>query len=114
MKKFVITLSVGSRKFWYSIEYFTNGCNRIFSRYFASAHFFDSVESAMSEFNQMSLEDRSSLLNQLKTTHGFTSAEFYTYKITIQQIHLSDVMELDNVQSSMVRWIELLETKIAT
>lgn len=103
MKKYIIVLNVGSKKFFYSIEYLTNECQRLFSRYFAAAHFFDSVESTKEEFSSISKEDKSYLLMRVKESGQFTEEQLQHYRITIQQIDLSEISLLDGVQQSLIQ-----------
>jgi hypothetical protein len=103
MKKFIIVLNVGPRKFFYSIEYLTNGCQRSFSRYFAAAHFFDSIESTKQEFDTVNKEDKAYLLIRVKETGQFSDEQMRQYKITIQQIDLSEISLLDGIQQSLIQ-----------
>ena len=102
MNKYIIVLSVGSRKFFYSIEYLTNGCQRLFSRYFASVHFFDSVENTKEEFNAISMEDKTYMLMRVKEVGEFTKEQMQNYRITIEQVDLSEISLLDGVQQSLI------------
>lgn len=102
MHKFIITLDVGKRKFFYTIEYFVNGAQRSFSRYFASVFFFDSLKSAQQEFESLTKEEKTYLMFRVKETFQLTEEQMNGYKISIQEIGLSEIIILDTLQQPLI------------
>lgn len=90
MPKFVIVLSTKNKQFFYSIEYMTTGVNKLYSRYFAAAFFFDNEKSALQEYEQFCKDD--SIIRRLKTDNP--NQDFTNFTITINQIQLAKTATL--------------------
>lgn len=85
--KYVIVLKKNSETYFFSIEYMTNGINRIFSRYFASAFFFDSKKSAFEEFKSIPDTELTSMIKKVGVVDvkDITQYKISLYQVTMEQ-----------------------------
>lgn len=89
--KYVIVLKKNTETYFFSIEYMANGINRIFSRYFASAFFFDSKKSAFEEFKSIPENDLTSMIKKIGV---FDDKDLSQYKISLYHVTMEQTDSL--------------------
>lgn len=86
-------MRIGDRDFFYSAGNLVENHERLFSKFFASATFFDTRKAAIEEFKNIDAVELRTILRTLMLHNKLTVKEVNTYRVMTESV----VLELDQL-----------------